>query len=212
MQAIQAVILEPAGCLAEFRAADFHEAAGRLSGSAGAGPTTGSQAYWAFVRLLATRRGRLTPPERKDLQKLELQAVDNAQLYEDVTVALHQLRQMDIKVLIASSLSREAVDHFLEKFSLRELFTGSVTRDEADGVMAQPLLKAIKGASLDPAGTIYLADTEEGLMIGKEVGVNAMLMINDHDEGHRLAGYNPAGGIVSLIELPDGLRLIAQQS
>jgi hypothetical protein len=78
--------------------------------------------------------------------------------------------------------------------------------------MAQPLLTAIKDASLDPARTIYLTDTEEGLMLGKEVGTNAMLMINDHDEGHRLAGYDPAGGIVSLIELPDGLRLIAQQN
>lgn len=35
MQAIQAVILEPAGCLAEFRAADFNEAARQLSRSPG---------------------------------------------------------------------------------------------------------------------------------------------------------------------------------
>jgi beta-phosphoglucomutase-like phosphatase (HAD superfamily) len=211
MRAIQAVLLEPAGCLAEFQAADFIQAARQLSSNAGAEPTTGSQAYWRFVKLLGQTGGGPSLLERKDVQKFELQAVDNAELYEDVTAALHQLRQMDVKVLIASSLSRAAVDRFLERFSLRELLTGSVTRDEANDVMAQPLLKAAKDASLDPARTIYLTDAEEGLIIGKEVGMNVMLMINDHDEGHRLAGYDPAGGIVSLIELPDGLRLIAQQ-
>lgn len=210
MQAIQAVILEPVGCLAEFRAEEFNEAALLLSRSTGVALMTGSQAYWRFVRLLA-RRGSLTPPIRSALEKLELQAIENSQLYEDVTLALRQLKQMDINVLMASSLSRGAVGRFLEKFSLRGLFTISLTRDEASGVMARPLLKTIKEASLDPSRTIYLADTEEGLEIAKEVGVNSILMINDHDEGHRLAGYNPAGGIVSLSELPDGLRLIAQQ-
>jgi beta-phosphoglucomutase-like phosphatase (HAD superfamily) len=211
MQAIQAVIIEPVGCLAEFRAEEFNEATLKLSKRAAAGPKSGSQAYWRFVGLLARRRRSLTPPIRRALKKLELQAIENSQLYDDVTLALRQLMQMDIKVLMASSLSRGAVGRFLEKFSLRGLFTGTLTRDEASGVMARPLLKAIKEASLDPSRTIYLADTEEGLEIAKEVGVNSILMINDHDEGHRLAGYNPAGGIVSLSELPDGLRLIAQQ-
>jgi hypothetical protein len=39
-----------------------------------------------------------------------------------------------------------------------------------------------------------------------------MLMINDYDEGRALAERNPAGGIVSLAELPDALRLIEQRS
>jgi hypothetical protein len=39
-----------------------------------------------------------------------------------------------------------------------------------------------------------------------------MLMINDYDEGRALAERNPAGGIVSLAELPAALRLIEQRS
>jgi hypothetical protein len=37
-------------------------------------------------------------------------------------------------------------------------------------------------------------------------------MINDYDEGRMLAERSPAGGIVSLAELPDFLRLIEQRS
>jgi hypothetical protein len=37
-------------------------------------------------------------------------------------------------------------------------------------------------------------------------------MINEYDEGRALAERNPAGGIVSLAELPDALRLIEQRS
>jgi len=57
-----------------------------------------------------------------------------------------------------------------------------------------------------------LADTAEGLELAKRLGLNAMLMINDYDEGRALAERGPAGGIVSLTELADALRLIEQRS
>jgi len=37
-----------------------------------------------------------------------------------------------------------------------------------------------------------------------------MLMFNDYDEGKRLAMLGPSGGIVSLHELPDAIRLVAE--
>jgi hypothetical protein len=37
-------------------------------------------------------------------------------------------------------------------------------------------------------------------------------MMNDPDEAQRLAMHNPAGGVVSLHEMPDFLRLIAAQN
>ena len=57
-----------------------------------------------------------------------------------------------------------------------------------------------------------LADTEEGLNVAKEVGVNSILMINDYDDGRRLAMHPPTGGIISLAELGDAIRLIAENS
>jgi hypothetical protein len=55
-------------------------------------------------------------------------------------------------------------------------------------------------------------DTAQALEPTKQVGLNAMLMINDYDEGRALAERSPAGGIVSLAELADALRLIEQRS
>jgi hypothetical protein len=87
-----------------------------------------------------------------------------------------------------------------------------MTRDDAGGVMAKVVRCAIDQARLDPARIMVLADTAEGLDMTKRLGLNAMLMINDYDEGRALAERNPAGGIVSLAELPDALRLIEQRS
>jgi hypothetical protein len=37
-------------------------------------------------------------------------------------------------------------------------------------------------------------------------------MINDYDDGRRLAMHPPTGGIVSLAELPDAITLIAEEN
>ncbi len=55
---------------------------------------------------------------------------------------------------------------------------------------------------------MFLTDTAEGLKVAESVGVNPILMMNDPDESRRLAAHNPAGGIVSLHELPDFIRVV----
>ena len=114
--------------------------------------------------------------------------------------------------MLVSSLSRAAVTRFIERHALADLLAGAVTRDEAGGVMGKVLSAVIQKAQLVPAHVMALADTAQGLAIAKQLGVNAMLMINDYDEGRALAERHPAGGIVSLAELPDALRLIEQRS
>ena len=64
----------------------------------------------------------------------------------------------------------------------------------------------------EPARAIYLTATESGLKTAKAAGFHAVLMMNDPDESRRLAMLEPAGGIVSLHELPDFLRLVAAQN
>jgi phosphoglycolate phosphatase-like HAD superfamily hydrolase len=61
---------------------------------------------------------------------------------------------------------------------------------------------------MSPEHTIFLTDTAEGLKVAENVGVNAVLMMNDPDEAKRLAMHHPAGGIVSLHELPDFIRVV----
>jgi phosphoglycolate phosphatase-like HAD superfamily hydrolase len=139
-------------------------------------------------------------------------AIARAELYEDVAASLQQLRSMDVSAYLVSSLSRQAVDRFIARFALADIFAGSVTRDEAQGVMSLPLRRAIEMTAHDPRRIIVLVDTAAALEISQQQGLNALLMINDYDEGRALAERHPAGGIVSLAELPDALALIEQRA
>lgn len=212
MGIIEGVLFEPVGCLAEFSANEFNEIAVSLFGQKKRSVKSSSSGYWQLLAAMQKSDKKLDASEKKTAEGLEIQAVEDAQVYEDVVPALSQLKAMGIKLVIASSLSEAAVNRFLEKSSLREYFSGVWNRDNAGGVMAAPLLMAIQGASFDPARVMALADTEEGLTVATEVGVNSILMINDYDDGRRLAMHPPTGGIVSLAELPDAITLIAEEN
>jgi beta-phosphoglucomutase-like phosphatase (HAD superfamily) len=210
VDAIKAVLLEPVGCLAEFRAEEFNSAAADLFGASRDSEATGSQAYWRLLGLMEQRT--LATESLLRLEQLELRAVDHADLYEDVRSSLEELKSLGVAAFLVSSLSRSAMARFIERHALADLLSGSTTRDEAGGVMAKPLRCAIAQAGLDPARVMALVDTAEGLAMTKQLGLNGMLMINDYDEGRALAERNPAGGIVSLAELAHALRLIEQRS
>jgi len=101
---------------------------------------------------------------------------------------------------------------FIERFSLGEFFAGIWTRDEAAGVKSAPLRTALAGVCLAPERVMFLTDTLEGIKAARDAGVHPILMMNDPDEARRLATHNPAGGVVSLHEIPDFIRLIAAQN
>ena len=210
MRAIKVVLFEPVGCLAEFPAEEFNEIAGSLFESAEPARDSGSEAYWHLLDLIEQAGDGLKPSDAAIVEELELQALDRVQLYEDVAPALAALKTMDITLLIASSLSATAVTRFLEKFSLTGYFSGVWTRDNAGGVKAAPLLKAIESAAVQPEQVMCLVDTKNSIELAKSIGVNSILMFNDYDDGKRLAMLGPTGGIVSLHELPDAIRLVAE--
>lgn len=56
--------------------------------------------------------------------------------------------------------------------------------------------------------TMYVTDNADGLARAKAAGMIAVLLMNDPDEARRLTAHDPAGGIVSLLELPDFVRLV----
>jgi FMN phosphatase YigB (HAD superfamily) len=210
MEAIKAILLEPVGCLAEFAPDAFNSAAADLFGASPDAQVSGSQAYWRLLGLMHERA--LSPASLARLEALELTAVEQADLYEDARPSLAELKSLGVATVLVSSLSRAAVARFIERHALADLLAGAVTRDEAGGVMAKVLRAVVEKAQLVPAQVMALADTAEGLATVKQLGLNAMLMINDYDEGRALAERNPVGGIVSLAELPDALRLIEQRS
>jgi hypothetical protein len=112
-------------------------------------------------------------------------------------------------LVIASSLSHAAITRFLTKCP--HDFDGVWSRDNAEGIKAAPLVRALEGVLLRPEHTMFLTDTAEGLKVAESVRVNSVLMMNDPDESRRLAMLKPGGGIVSLHELPDFIRLVRAQ-
>ncbi len=212
MQTIEALLLEPVGCLAEFPSAPFLEIAVRLFGRKRKAGASASAIYWYLLNLIESARTPFDAEKKRIAENLEVEAVDAASIYEDVAPALAELKSMDIRLFMASSLSRRAASRFIERNSLGEFLSGVRTRDEAGGVKSAPLLSAISGASLPLEKTMFLTDTLEGIKVARSVGVHPILMMNDPDEAQRLAMHNPAGGIVSLHEMPDFIRLLAAQN
>ena len=210
MQAIHAVCFEPVGCLAEFAADEFNEIAARVFNLTDAPCAAGSEAYWRVLELLEQSGNTLTPPQQRIVEDLEVRAAEKASMYEDVVPALAELKEMNLTLLIASSLSTAAVSRFLERFSLNGFFSAVWTRDNARGVKTVPLARAMETAALEPEHVMSLADTVEGLTAAKELRANAILMFNDYEEGKRLAMHRPTGAIVSLHELPAAIRFVAE--
>ena len=204
MQPIHAILFDPVGCLAEFSAEPFLEIAARLFDRKRKPSRSGSRAYWHLLNLMEAA------DECRSIEALELEAVDTAVVYEDVIPALTELRSANVELVIASSLSQTAVARFLEKASAAPFFSAVWTRTNSGGVKTAPLAAALR--TLPPRHAIYLTDTAEGLRTATAVGVNSVLMMNDPDEAKRLALEGPAGGIVSLHELPDFVRLVAAKN
>jgi beta-phosphoglucomutase-like phosphatase (HAD superfamily) len=206
MQNIDGILLEPVGCLAEFPAAPFHEIAVRFFGRKGKASSSGSRSYWHLLNLMGETSSS------PSAEALELEAVNGSSIYEDIVPALTELKAMGVHLSIASSLSDAAITRFLEKHSLGEFFDGVWSRDHAGGIKAVPLVRALRSASLQPENVIFLTDTVEGIKAARTAGVHPVLMMNDPDEARRLAMHKPSGGVVSLHEMPDFIRLIAAQN
>jgi beta-phosphoglucomutase-like phosphatase (HAD superfamily) len=212
MQAIEGILFEPVGCLAEFHSGPFLEIAFRLFGRKRKMSQSGSRSYWHLLNLIQSASKKLEESERQVIEALEVEAVGAANVYEDVVPALSELKAMSVKLFIASSLSGVAITRFLDLYSLSEFFSAVWNRDNAGGVKAAPLQAAVAAASVKPGQVMFIADTLEGLKIAQTVEVNSILMMNDPDEARRLAMHNPSGGIVSLHELPDFIRLVAVEN
>ncbi len=201
MQPVEAILFEPVGCLAEFPAEPFNEIAARLFGRKRKPSRSASRSYWHLLNLMEAA-GTFDAGEA---EALELEAVEAASVYEDVAPALAELNALGVRVVLASSLSQRAVARFAEKCPG---FPSVWSRDTAGGVKDAPL----RAASTIPERTLFLSDTAEGLRTAARAGVNGILMMNDPDEAKRLALLGPAGGVVSLLELPDFVRLVAAQN
>ena len=64
-----------------------------------------------------------------------------------------------------------------------------------------------------PAETMYVTDNAAGLEKAHEAGMIPILLMHNPDEAMRLVTtHKPAGAVVSLLELPDFLRLLSSKA
>lgn len=217
MQNIQALLLEPIGCLAEFPAAPFHEIAARYFGRKGKASPSASRNYWHLLNLMEEAVAPVDSALFEESQiaaveALEMEAIAAASLYEDVRPTLVELKSLGVQLALTTSLSRIATEAFLARHSLSGFFACVMSRDDAGGVKSIPLLATLHEAQLSGGGAIYLTDTLEGIKAARAAGVHPILMMNDPDEAQRLANHHPDGGVISLHEIPDFVRLVAAQN
>jgi phosphoglycolate phosphatase-like HAD superfamily hydrolase len=198
MHPIEAILFEPVGCLAEFPSEPFHEIASLVFGVARKKASrSASRAWWHLLNLMEAGGGT-------SIESLELQAVEAASLYEDVAPALTELKALGTRLCVTTSLSGAAVDRFLEKHLLSGFFDAVCHRDNSGGIKSAPLRRALRS----PETAIFLVDTLEALNVARIAGVHPVLMMNDPEEARRLTTHDPTGGVVSLHELPDFVRLL----
>jgi len=212
MQTIHGILFEPVGCLAEFSPEPFNEMAILVSGRRTKASRSASRTYWYLLNLMETTGMRLSESQIAQIEDLELQAVETASAYEDVVPALSELDAMGVNLIMASSLSRAAAMRFIERAALDGMFTVVSSRDRAEHVRAAPLRNALTTAGLEPEHGMFITDTADGLQVANSLGLNSILMMNDPDEAMRLAVHGPSGGIVSLHELPDFIRMVAAEN
>jgi len=93
--------------------------------------------------------------------------------------------------------------------AIAELDALGVKLIEVTSTSPAALKEAVAAASLAADRVIYLTDNEAGIRAAKDAGMAPVLMMNDPDEAMRLTAFNPAGGIVSLLELPDFVRFVS---
>jgi beta-phosphoglucomutase-like phosphatase (HAD superfamily) len=220
VQAVDAVLFDPVGALADFPPGPFQAAAAHVfpsspmadAQSVGEGTVGGSAAYWDLLDLLASCDRPLQAAEQRTIDAAELDAVEGAFLYDDAGPALVELAGLGVRLIVTSSLSERALSRFLDRAALNGLFHERWSRDTAGGVGDAVLRRAVASGSLVGDRVLFLTDTETGLRAATRAGICPILMMNDPDEAMRLTACGPAGGIVSLLELPDFVRLVASRA
>src|SRR5260370_7110557 len=94
MQAIEGILFEPVGCLAEFPSEQFLEIAAHLFGRRKKASQSGSRSYWHLLNLIESANKKLDESERQPIEALEVQAVAAATPYDNLAPPLPHLNTL----------------------------------------------------------------------------------------------------------------------
>lgn len=126
---------------------------------------------------------------------VEAHHLDDLRVIPDSLSVLETLQQLDLPVGIVSNKKHEYLNKEVEHlgwahFSKVTIGAGYTSKDKPD---AEPLLKALEMAGLEPGEDIwYVGDSETDMMTAKAAGCSAILMHHHHDNHNLLERYNPA--------------------
>jgi phosphoglycolate phosphatase-like HAD superfamily hydrolase len=136
-------------------------------------------------------------------------STDEPRAYEDVVPALAALKDLGITVIAASSMSSDALTRFVQASGLNGFFDHVCGSASAGDATSDVLRRALGKTGIAPDRTLFITDNADGLVAARAAGVHGILMMNDPDEAMKLTAHKPAGGIVSLLELPDFVRFVS---
>ena len=211
---VSAALFDIVGILAKFRSEDFDKIVSQVLKSSALNNSDSvtadsSISYWRYLDLLA--KSYLDPSDQEKATRLEIEAVNNCTTSHGIREILIELMDLDVKLIIATSLSVLAARRFVERFDIQTFFCSIIARDNPSNIKATLLKKAAEQSKLDPAETVYLADTLKAFEISKDSGLKCMFVTNDYQNGHVMLEAGCTNGIASLSELPDAVRLILQR-
>ncbi|MGQ9479104.1 MAG: HAD family hydrolase [Thermoproteota archaeon] len=122
-----------------------------------------------FIRSKGLDEGeirRLRLEVYRAVEPLELKAVENSILRNDVTELLSSLREINVKTAICTNNCAKASEIILQRLSLKSFFDSIVTRDDVERLKPFPdiLLKACRMLEVPVSKAIHVGDSPIDVM------------------------------------------------
>ena len=147
------------------------------------------------------------PPEKYPLLNARYrhhytQNQDDLSLFDGVLDLLHELRQRQHLLTVATGKSRAGLDHVLASTALHQVFDASRTADETAGKPNPKMLHELMAEfDIDPERTLMIGDTTHDLEMAHHAGCASIGVSYGAHEPDAFARWNPLFIAHSVAEL-----------
>ncbi len=147
------------------------------------------------------------PPEKYPLLNARYrhhytQHQDDLSLFDGVLDLLHELRQRQHLLTVATGKSRAGLDHVLASTDLHQVFDASRTADETAGKPNPKMLHELMAEfDIDPERTLMIGDTTHDLEMARHAGCASVGVSYGAHEPDAFARWNPLFIAHSVAEL-----------
>lgn len=144
----------------------------------------------------------------------ELKAAEEAEVRRGVKEALNRLREMRMKLAVATNNGRKAVEKTLEKTSLTLFFDVVITRNEAGDMKprGKPVEEAVRRLGVRSWEAVYVGDTSFDVEAAREAGTKSIAITGGAHSLERLRAAQPDIIIHEMSQLPDAVRKLGGET